>query len=172
MSAAIIHRAKSRPFLPTALLCSAIVIAALALWPGMFQRWEDKTLDARFGVRPQLASDSRLILIDCDDTSVAQLGRWPWDRAVHALMVEILASAGAKAVAFDVVFSIPSSTSDLRLMKAMTDARNVYLPIGLEIHPPVRETEADVAALEHAQKMLTDVLGNEGLPWQVGNEEK
>src|SRR5205807_99460 len=37
---------------------------------------------------------------------------------------------------------------------------------------PVRETEADVAAMEHAQKMLTDVLGNEGLPWKAGDREK
>lgn len=155
----------------TSLLSSAIVIVALGLWPAMFQEWEDKTLDARFGLRQHLSSDSRLILIDCDDTSVAQLGRWPWDRAVHALMVEILASAGAKAVAFDIVFSIPSSTSDLRLMKAMTDAKNVYLPIGLELHPPLQHTEVDTAALERAQKMLTDLLGNEGLPWKVSKDD-
>lgn len=141
-----------------------LVAVVLWIWPGAFQVWEDKTLDLRFGLRPPLPTDSRLILIDCDDTSVATLGPWPWDRAVHALMVEILSSAGVKTIAFDVVFSVPSSADDLRLMKAMAQAKNVHLPIGVELFPP-REALSAESDLAHAQEMLLGVIGHGGLPW-------
>ena len=151
--------------------CGLLVATVLWLWPGAFQGWEDKTLDLRFDLRRPIATDSRLILIDCDDTSVATLGRWPWDRAVHALMVEILSAVGTKAIAYDVVFSVPSSVSDLRFMKAMAAAKNVYLPIGVELFPP-SEGEATQADLVHLQALLSDILGYGGLPWKADRQSQ
>ncbi len=144
--------------------CGLLVAAVSGLWPWVFQVWEDKTLDLRFALRNPIPTDSRLILIDSDDTSVAALGRWPWDRAVHALMVEILSSVGAKAIAYDVVFSVPSSVSDLRFMKVIAQAKNVYLPIGVELFAPGSEGVSE-AELAQMQSLLSGVLGSSGLPW-------
>ena len=158
---------KTRRLLPAGAACGLFVAALLWLWPGAFQGWEDKTLDIRFGLRQAIPTDPRIVLIDCDDTSVSTLGRWPWDRAVHALMVEILTHAGAKAIAFDVVFSVPSADSDLRFMKSMAVSQGVYLPIGVELFQAGAE-KAGGAAQVHGQSVLTNTLGSAGLPWPTG----
>ena len=147
--------------------CGLLVAVLFGLWPGVFQGWEDKTLDIRFGLRPAIPTDPRIVLIDCDDTSVATLGRWPWDRAVHALMVEILTSVGAKAIAYDVVFSVPSADSDVRFMKAMAESQGVYLPIGVELFPAGAEKLGDAAQV-HGQSVLANTLGSAGLLWDAG----
>ncbi|TAL09423.1 MAG: CHASE2 domain-containing protein [Nitrospirae bacterium] len=164
-------RLNGRRLLPVGAACGLFVAALFWLWPGAFQSWEDKTLDIRFGLRQAIPTDPRIVLVDCDDTSVATLGRWPWDRAVHALMVEILTHAGAKAIAFDVVFSVPSADSDLRLMKAMADSQGVYLPIGVELFPSGVGRSADAAQIQ-GQSVLANTLGSAGLPWAVGPDSE
>ncbi|HEV8242521.1 MAG TPA: sigma 54-interacting transcriptional regulator [Nitrospirales bacterium] len=162
-------RPNVRRLLPAGAASGLVVVILLWLWPWAFQGWEDKTLDLRFGLRQAIPTDSRIVLIDCDDTSVATLGRWPWDRAVHALMVEILTAAGAKAIAFDVVFSVPSADSDLRFMKAMAESRRVYLPIGVDLIP-AEAAKSNEAVLAHGQDVLANTLGVAGLPWVAGRD--
>lgn len=49
--------------------------------------------------------DSRLLLVEIDDRSLAAIGRWPWPRGVHADLIERLQQAGAELVLFDVIFT-------------------------------------------------------------------
>jgi len=162
----VADRPHMRRLLLVGAACGLFVAVLVGLWPGAFRGWEDKTLDIRFGLRQAIPTDPRIVLIDCDDTSVATLGRWPWDRAVHALMVEILTHAGAKAIAFDVVFSVPSADSDLRFMNAMAESQGVYLPIGVDLLPSGAESKESVRV--PGQSVLMNTLGSAGLPWEAG----
>lgn len=47
----------------------------------------------------------RVAIIDIDDYSVQQEGRWPWPRDKIALLLNNLKNLGVKIVAFDIVFS-------------------------------------------------------------------
>ncbi len=47
---------------------------------------------------------SRIAVIAIDDVSIANLGRWPWPRELHAKMTDLLAGAGAKVVANTALF--------------------------------------------------------------------
>jgi serine/threonine-protein kinase len=49
----------------------------------------------------------RIAVIAIDDTSIANIGRWPWSRDVHAKMTDLLAGAKAKVIANTVFFSEP-----------------------------------------------------------------
>lgn len=49
------------------------------------------------------------ILVAIDEPSLAQIGPWPWSRTVHAALVESLRDAGARTVAFDIVFADPTA---------------------------------------------------------------
>ncbi|WP_460048432.1 CHASE2 domain-containing protein [Sessilibacter sp. MAH2] len=53
-----------------------------------------------FPVQP----DPELLIVAIDERSLLELGRWPWPRRAHAQLVDRLHEAGAKAIAFDVVF--------------------------------------------------------------------
>lgn len=87
---------------------AAVAASVLGQW-GFLRTQELKTYDARLravatgaGAAPQVS----LVLID--DHSIRQLepavGRWPWPRVVHSLLIDFLARGPAKLVVYDVQF--------------------------------------------------------------------
>ena len=125
-------------------LGSAAVAGALGQI-GLLQKLELTTYDARMravatgeGASPQVA----LVLID--DHSIRQLeplvGRWPWPRMMHAVLVNFLARGPARLVVYDVLFSEADkgttdiggtvwtgAESDQALVDAVAAAGNVIL---------------------------------------------
>lgn len=55
--------------------------------------------------------ESRVVVVDIDEASIAELGQWPWPRTDLAELTRRLGEAGADTVAFDIVFSEPDRTS-------------------------------------------------------------
>ena len=81
------------------------------------------------GVRSssRLASD-KIAIIAIDDESIANIGRWPWSRDIHAQMHDILATSGAKVVGQTVFFSEPQLDPGLlyiRELKAFFESSNI-----------------------------------------------
>jgi adenylate cyclase len=71
-----------------------------------------ETLDLRFNdlkykLRPSQTSTAPVALVAIDDPSLREIGRWPWSRELISEMTEKILAAGAKSVAFDVIFSEP-----------------------------------------------------------------
>jgi len=73
-------------------------------------RLELNTLDVRFQLRGRVAPDPRIIIVDIDQRSQEQLGRWPFPRIHFAHALDALREDGAKVVAFDITFSKPDQT--------------------------------------------------------------
>ena len=75
-----------------------------------FELAELRTYDWRLThtARPETARKD-IALIEIDEYSLRSLqpnaGRWPWPRAVHSMLIDYLARAPAKVIAYDVVFS-------------------------------------------------------------------
>ncbi len=87
-----------------ALLASAIGRVGLA------QTLELKTYDARMrAVATGQGTPPPIAMVLIDDHSIRQLeplvGRWPWPRMVHAVLVNFLARAPAKLIVYDVLFA-------------------------------------------------------------------
>ncbi len=53
-----------------------------------------------------------IALIAIDNKSIAELGRWPWDRSVHANLINVLSEYAPRAAGYDVIFSDPSKEAD------------------------------------------------------------
>jgi serine/threonine-protein kinase len=77
----------------------AVVVAMLFAGGGeLLQSLERKAYD--IGVQSSSrAPTDRIAVIAIDDTSIANIGRWPWSREVHAHMTDLLAGAKAKVIA-------------------------------------------------------------------------
>ncbi|UHA72616.1 CHASE2 domain-containing protein [Paenibacillus sp. 481] len=87
--------------------------------------------------------DDRIKIIAIDDHSLAQLGPFPWDRAVYAQLTEKLMKAGARAVALDLLFIEPAT--DIKNDKAISEQVNkyeqVFLPVQVVLRALQKETE-------------------------------
>jgi adenylate cyclase len=75
----------------------------------------------------------RIIVITIDDASLAELGRFPWDRAIYAPFLANLNQEGniPKVIAFDIVFGEASENpdSDMAFAEALATYPNVILPV-------------------------------------------
>jgi adenylate cyclase len=93
------------------LICATM---ALLLWQaGWLERWESRTWDLRVArfARPGPATPQiRLIFLDqySLDWGKEKGWSWPWPRQVYGPVIDFCRRAGARAVAFDVIFSEPS----------------------------------------------------------------
>jgi len=94
--------------------------------------YELKAFDLRFQLRPKIPVTDKVALIDIGDDSIEKLGRFPFDRSYHALLIKALKEHGAKAVIFDIFFSEPHE-HDAELEDAMRGSGNVYIPYGFEL---------------------------------------
>jgi serine/threonine-protein kinase len=85
-----------------------VVAAVLAFsgWSDLIPSLERKAYDVGVQATARTPSD-RIAVIAIDDTSLANLGRWPWSREVHAKMTDLLAAAKAKVIGNTVFFSEP-----------------------------------------------------------------
>ncbi|RKT21624.1 CHASE2 domain-containing sensor protein [Paraburkholderia sp. RAU2J] len=82
----------------------------------------DYFLSAR--AQPSLAD---IVVVEIDNASIAQLGRWPWPRSVHAALLEQIARAKPAAVVYDVLFT-EANPEDAQLAHAVA-LSPTYLPV-------------------------------------------
>ncbi len=78
--------------------------------------------DARMLLTMPGGTDDRVVIVDIDEKSLAEVGRWPWSRDRVANMVdELFEHYEVAMVAFDVVFPEPDESSGLRVLKALAE---------------------------------------------------
>lgn len=79
----------------------------------------------------QRLTDSDIVIVAIDEDSLAQLGRWPWNRQIHADFLTKLAQAKPRGVLFDVLFVEPSANKidDDVLARAINKIPNLVLPL-------------------------------------------
>lgn len=62
-----------------------------------------------------------IAVIAIDDTSIENLGRWPWPRHIHAEMIERLSNAGAEVVALTALLSEPQQDPGLNYIRNLQE---------------------------------------------------
>ena len=95
-----------------AVLAADLLLTTMAGGVGSnpLQRAELITYDWRLThtARPETARQD-IALVEIDEYSLRNLqkvaGRWPWPRAVHSMLVDYLAAARAKSIAYDIDFA-------------------------------------------------------------------
>lgn len=91
----------------------------------VLQRLDDIIYDARLRATAPQTLDQRVVIVDIDEKSLAEVGRWPWGRhKLAALVDELFERQHAAIVGFDVVFAEPDESSGLARLEAL--ARNEF----------------------------------------------
>jgi CHASE2 domain-containing sensor protein/predicted Ser/Thr protein kinase len=92
----------------------------------------------------------RIAIIAIDDQSIANIGRWPWPRDVHAQLIDQLAAAKTKTIAHTAFFFEPQTDRGLVFIRKMKEALG---PVGA---PAASASPADPAVSAGG---LTEQLG-------------
>lgn len=76
--------------------------------------------DAKVRLTMPQGVDQRVVILDIDEKSLAEQGRWPWGRdKLATLMDKLFDKYGVKLVGFDVVFAEPDESSGLKSLESL-----------------------------------------------------
>jgi adenylate cyclase len=104
-------------------LVFALLHAAGVLPIGMLQRIDDIFYDARLRATMPGTLDERIVIVDIDEKSLAEVGRWPWGRnRLAELSTELLERQNVALLGFDVVFAEPDESSGLKRLQQLAEA--------------------------------------------------
>ncbi len=120
--------------LPGVLFTILVVVVDLL---GGLSAWERLTIDWRFRMvpRPSRPMSDSIVHVDIDDGALEIVGRWPWDRGLVADAIQELATAGARTLAIDLIFTEPSKPRDEKEDTALaTSIEKIATLVPVEIH--------------------------------------
>lgn len=91
------------------------LLHAIGLAPiGVLQRLDDIVYDARLRATMPGTLDERIVIVDIDEKSLAEVGRFPWGRNKLAQLTDVLFDQQKIALlGFDIVFAEPDDSSGL-----------------------------------------------------------
>ena len=76
--------------------------------------------DAKIRLTMPQRLDERVVIVDIDEKSLAEVGRWPWGRdKLATLMDRLFNQYKATVVGFDVVFAEPDDSSGMKSLDAL-----------------------------------------------------
>jgi adenylate cyclase len=150
----------------------AFVLVLSLHYGKLLESYELKTYDQLCRLNAKYSSPpAEIVLVVVDQGSLQAAQRhginWPWPRQMYAPIVQFLASSGARAVAFDILFTEPSAygmEDDQLFAEAVKENGQVFLPIFLsrqEQPQPAWEKKL----VERIALPLTDHSGRSILPY-------
>ena len=121
------------------------LVLVLAGGTQLIQSLERSAYD--WGVRAsnRTASD-KVVVIAIDDSSIRNIGRWPWSREVHAKMTETLSAGKVKVIGNLVFFSEPQVDAGLAYINKFLEIFAKYAP-GTDGEPPAATGPAELLQL-------------------------
>ena len=90
---------------------------------GVLQRLDDIIYDARLRATMPRTLDDRIVIVDIDEKSLAEVGHWPWGRnRVAQLVDELYAGQKIALLGFDIVFAEVDESSGLKRLQQLARA--------------------------------------------------
>lgn len=98
-----------------------LVLHVLGLVPlGALPRLDDLLYDARQRLGAPHALDERIVIVDIDERSLAEVGRWPWTRDRVADLVDLLFDRHqVRLLGMDTVFAEPDPAGGLQVLQRL-----------------------------------------------------
>lgn len=101
-------------------LLVALLHATGAVPIDLLRRLDNILYDARLRATMPRTLDERVVIVDIDERSLAEIGHWPWSRNQMArLTEEVFERQGAAVMGFDVVFAEEDESSGLRRLREL-----------------------------------------------------
>ncbi|MDK9724813.1 MAG: CHASE2 domain-containing protein [Sterolibacteriaceae bacterium MAG5] len=77
--------------------------------------------DTKIRLTMPRTEDDRIVILDIDEKSLAEVGRWPWNRErMSTLVTKLFDTHGIILLGFDVVFAEPDDSSGLKTLESLS----------------------------------------------------
>jgi eukaryotic-like serine/threonine-protein kinase len=104
-------------WLPGGLAAAFIIVVGRLISSTTYAPVELALYDRVMRVTPASPA-SDVVIVAIDDASISRLGEWPWPRDVHASLIDSLAAADTRIVAFSVPVDTSPRTSEAERLRA------------------------------------------------------
>ena len=99
-----------------------------------------------------------VLLVEIDDESIARIGRWPWNRAIHAALIDRIKAGQPRAIAYDVLFTERGDpVTDAALGASIAAARPIFLPMLPPMPAPAGAAAASVPPIAAVSDAATGI---------------
>lgn len=87
---------------------------------GFINRLDAIIYDTKVRLTMPKGEDDRVVILDIDEKSLGEIGRWPWGRdRVSQLVKKLFDQQGVTVLGFDVVFAEPDDSSGLKVLEGL-----------------------------------------------------
>ncbi|QNN56391.1 CHASE2 domain-containing protein [Diaphorobacter ruginosibacter] len=141
--------------LTVALLC----LVTWACVTGALQRVDHLIHDAGGRLFAPRANPD-IVMVAIDDRSINAIGRWPWRRALHAQLIDVISEQSPQAVGMDVLFIEEDADypgDDIVLAQAVARSGHVVLPVTRRSEAPQAAIDAPLDLVRQAASQLGHV---------------
>jgi len=147
------------------------ITAAFFVYNDVLWRWNNLLYDSSLAFWSRTASNN-IVIIDIDDESLENIGRWPWPRSVHAQLINQIDKESPRVIGLDIIFNEPDindSASDILLARALQKSGKVVLPVFMAQESsnavaiealPLPKFTTNAAALGHVHVDISDLEFN------------
>ena len=118
----------------TAGAVAAAVCAILLLRPDFLVRADDRVFDILTGAVSSGKPSGQVAIVEIDEDSLAQFGRWPWPRDLLAKVVRQIADRGAQTIVLDMMLHEPAANDGA--LAAVLSGRPVVLGFAFRFDSP------------------------------------
>lgn len=125
---------------------------------GLLDKVDQLIYDGRLLATMPRTLDDRIVIIDIDEKSLAEQGRWPWQRSkLAAITEELFGRQQAAVVGFDIVFAEPDDSSGLSQLQTLASGPLKHLPeFSQQVH-------SLTASLDHDARFAASLRGQKAV---------
>lgn len=84
---------------------------------GFFEALELKFYDIRMSLKNISDTSDDIVIVDIDEDSIKNIGRWPWSRAVIAQCIDKINEVNPKVIGMNIMYNEPEESSALEQIK-------------------------------------------------------
>jgi adenylate cyclase len=128
---------RTKLFLGVAVVATGLSLIAYAFHFGFFEGLERQSIDTRFSLRGSQGAPKDMVIVTVDDKTFNDLKRpWPFNRTLHAKVIDRICAGRPKAIAMDIQFSeLTSVVADNALGTAIYDCNGKVALATTEVGP-------------------------------------
>ena len=126
----------------------------------MITQLDNIIYDTRLRVTMPRGVDPRIVILDIDEKSLGEIGRWPWGRNLMAQLIEKLFDRyGVAVLGFDVVWAERDTSSGIRTLDALAEKDFKQVPAFQDLYRRIRPSLDNDGLFARAMQGRPVVLG-------------